>query len=174
MKENILFVILLCAGIGAGFYAGVYVTEEKTEDRLQSAPHRRDTSTTVIETPQPEQQREVKTKPRLTPEHRIDADSVFNAGYTKGIDSARAVFAYYTAPRETSIVFDSAGKLLHRSDRLREMEVYRFSPFPRREVERTITDTIYVPTLTDDRSWYDRWYWGSLATIILIYGASQI
>lgn len=174
MKENILFVVLLCAGIGAGFYTGLYVGKDKTEDRYQSAPHRRDTSLVVHEIPQPEQRREVKPAPRLSPQHTIDADSVFNAGYSKGIDSVRKVFAYYTAPRETSITFDSVGKLLHLSDRLRELEVYQFQPFPRRELERTITDTVYVPTLSDDRAWFDRWYWGALATIVLVYGAAQL
>ena len=174
MKEHILFVILVCAALGAGFSAGLYVGKDKTEDRYERAPHRRDTTRTVRSTPQPEQQIEVRSRPQLTPQSIIDADSVFQAGMQSGIDSVRRLFAYYTAPRETSIVFDSVGKLLHLSDRLRDMEIYLLQPFPRREVETTIRDTVFVPGEGTPNPWYDHWYIGALGTAATLWGLTRL
>lgn len=147
MRKHILFIVLCCACLGIGWYARGYVEKENQEDIYQSAPFRRDTTDRVKERPLPVQAKQVRSRPRLSPQHTIDADSVFNAGREAGLDSLRRLFAWYTAPRETLITFDSVGTLLHQSDRLREMEFYTFSPFPQKIVERTITDSFYVPQL---------------------------
>jgi len=171
MKENVLFIILVFAALAAGYYAGTYVTAEEWKVKF-SQPSKRDTVTTTTYKPQPAQTESVKTKPPVvTPKHKIDADSIFNAGLQTGIDSTRKLFAYYTAPRETTVIFPDAGILFHQSDRLREMDVYTFIPAPVREVERIITDSVFVPTYIDD-SWYDHWQTqvltGALVLIVLL------
>lgn len=162
MKENIVFIVLLFIGIGAGYAVGLYVGKDRTEDTYRDAPRRRDTTTTVKERPLPEQKKQVKQPVRPVPqESRLSADSVFNAGLAKGMDSLRSLFAWKVAPRETTVTFDTVGTLIHQSDRLRDMEIYTFQPFPRKEIERIITDSIYVP-MVNPAPWYDHWYWGAI------------
>jgi len=154
MKENILFVILIVVGIGAGFYAGVYVGTDKTEDRYQSAPHRRDTTTTVQEVPQPPRIAEVQNQPRVTPQRKLNADSIFAAGLAQGLEEAQRLFAEYSAPEDTTVSFDTLGTLRHTFDPISRLAYYEFFPAPLRLIQRTITDSIYVPT-PDERPW---WY----------------
>jgi hypothetical protein len=153
MKEHILFIILLVAGIGAGFYAGMYIGKDETEDRYAAAPHRRDTNTTIQQTPQPERRVEIKNPPRVTPQHRINADSVFEAGWGRGYDEAQRIFAELTAPEDTTVIFDSIGVLRHTFDPLTRMAYYNFYPAPIKTITTVITDSIFVPT-EEARPWW--------------------
>lgn len=151
MKENILFVILVCAGIGAGFAVGLYVGTDRTEDRQEAQRQHshasRDTSMEVRETTKPRQEKESRPAPKITPEVQYAADSSFTRAQQQGEDTLRALYLAAVAPRDTAVIFPGIGELRHRSDRLRGVEYYSFQPFPQKDTLLIITDTIYLPTL---------------------------
>jgi hypothetical protein len=56
---------------------------------------------------------------------------------------------------------------------MQNLDIYRLQPFPQKVIERTITDSIFVP-IPSEQSWYDHWYWGVIGTGIVIVGANQL
>lgn len=149
MKENMLFILLVCAALAIGFGAGVYYGKDSTEDRQQEQRERshttRDTTIEVKETQRPRQEKESRPAPRITPEVRYAADSTFTDAKEKGEDTLRALYLAAVAPRDTTIDFPGIGELHHRSDRLHGVEWYGFQPYPQKDTTYRITDTIYVP-----------------------------
>lgn len=173
MKQNILMILLIVAGIGITWFVRGCVDEKSFENRILKAGSKRDTIRTIDTVYLPEQKKSFRSPPNITPQHRNDADSVFAAGIKKGADSAAALFTYHTAPEETTITFDSVGTLWHRFTPLTRLSEYTFQPFPRRTEMLAIIDSIFVP-MPSEQPWYDHWYVGSIGTILIVLGASQL
>lgn len=157
IDKGFIATIIICAIlIMASWYYRGELKDKEWEAKLRESPVTHHAWQTVTEQPLPEQKKEIRTKPKITAEHKLDADSIFNAGLAKGIDSLRTEFAYYTAPRDTSVIFDSVGILHYRSVPLERMDYFEFQPFPRKVVEHWSVDSIFVPTPEKD-SWYEHW-----------------
>jgi len=176
MSDKIVTLITYIIAIAIGYYIGSELKDKEWRARFTDAPSRRDTTTTVHQIPIPQQTAEVKIKPRITESHRSAVDSSLRKDLLANKDTIsvlREKIVLYTAPRETTIVFDEVGELFHRSERLTGMEYYALNPFPQKVFERIITDSIFVPT-PSEQPWYDHWYWGVIGTGVVIIGANQL
>lgn len=153
MKGHILFIVLLFAMLGIGLYVGMLVKDREWQKKIESMK-----PTTTIEeryTPRPEEKKEVKQPPKPpTKEHRQSADSSFDARLRQGIDSIKAHYAQITAPRETTIVFNTGDTLIHQSQPLRMIDIYTFIPAPQKETIRTdsIPYPVEVPVFKNETS----------------------
>lgn len=166
MKENILFIFLAVAGLGAMYYLGVTHGREQIEAKYRAGESRRTTTTAETKVKQPERSATIENKAPVTPQHKIDADSIFNAGLRHGIDSVRSIFTAATVPVDTSVTFDTVGTV-HVTYRPllpgRPLTV-KLDPAPIRIVTITNTDSIFVK-IPEERPWWKTpaWVIGALA-----------
>lgn len=170
MKENILFIIFLFAGWAGMWYFRGELKDKEWREKLNWGNSKRDTSVSVRETKIPAQRETAKPSARSTASHERDVDSSLMlalSGARDTVSALRHLISFYTAPRETTVRFRSGDSLLHQSDRLRGIEIYTLMLIPRKDSLWTFTDSIFVPQMVD-RAWYDRWYWGSLATAAVV------
>ena len=131
-----------------GYAVGLYVGKDRTEDTYRDAPRRRDTTTTVKERLLPEQKQGEAAGPSGAA-GIASADSVFNVGWL-GMD------LLVVAVRSGRSRRGDHGHVRHGRDPHPPIRpapgTWRsatFQPFPRKEIERIITDSIYVPPMVN-------------------------
>lgn len=164
MKKGILEILLFILVACAFLWTGMELKDREWKAKVFVRANPADTTRTIETMPMPEQKKTIQNPVKVTPQHKINADSIFNAGIAKGVDSARAIFVNATAPEETTIVFDSVGTLYHSFDPLTRLSIFGMQPFPRQREIFRITDSVFVP-MPSGQSWYDHWYIGALGTI---------
>lgn len=173
MKEHILFIVLVIAALGIGYYVGCELTNADWNKRFYNAPSKRDTVFVHDTIRPPKEEKKFYNQPSIPPQRRIQADSVFNAGMQKGIDSVASLFAWYTAKEETTVAFETGDTVQHWFDPLTRVSWFGLQPAPKLKETIFITDSIYVPT-PSEQAWYDHWYIGALGAVLVFIGFSQL
>ena len=173
MKQTLIWIVIVIAAFGAGTWTGMKLKDGEWKAKIFIQANPPDTTRTIETTPMPEQKKKFKAPPKITPQHQIDADSVFNAGMQHGADSVRNAFAYYTAPMWGEVHFDTVGTLAYRFEPLTRMTDFTMLPFPRRKEIIKIIDSVFVP-MPSEQSWYDHWWMGAIGMGLTMYGASQL
>ncbi|MHB1051000.1 MAG: hypothetical protein ACYC09_13045 [Bacteroidota bacterium] len=154
MKDsNVLFIVLIMAAMAIIWFVRGYVDELEYEKRIAELKPTSTTTVTEKETPRPPETKEV-TQPAKPPtnEHKVNSDSIFNAGMAAGIESLRETFAQYTAPRDTTVVFATGDTLIHQSHPLRRMDIYTLKPAPRKETFTHRIDSIPYPVPVEGKT----------------------
>jgi len=153
VKEHILFIFLVVAAIGATWYIRGEVAKKDLQNRILTAPSKHHTKTDVEKVKQPNRSAEVNNTKPTSEEHQIDADSVFTAGMKKGMDSARAMFIYYTAPIDTTVRFDSIGSVHVWYNPLQRRGLIEWKSEPLQIITVTNTDSIFIK-IPEEREWW--------------------
>ena len=173
MKQNILFIVLIFVAFGIGYYVGCKVTADEWKAKIATAPSKRTVDTSETKTTPPAETKTIYTPPKPAPKDRVDVDSIFKSGITKGVDSIKTLFAYVTAPVDTIAGFLTGDTVRAQYDPLTRMMTLGLLAGPRIERTITIVDSVFVP-MPSEQAWYDHWYVGTIGTIVLVFAASQL
>jgi len=153
MRNDILFIVLIFAAFAGGYFTGRHIGRDEIEKKYTTAPSRHTVTVKQDSVVQPKRSAEVRNDRPVSAQHKVDADSVFQQEVAAGIDSARSMFAYYTAPIDTMVVFDTVGSVHVTYRPLERRMKITLEPSPVRLITVTVTDSFFV-RIPEEREWW--------------------